>query len=69
VDRRHPPACGDEWDIVALEDDRAVVHWLVITQNAGDPVRVQYGGMLVLRFAEDGRCAEHRGRYFRRELR
>ena len=33
-----------------------------------DPVRVEYDGVLVVRFAPDGRCSEHREWYFRREL-
>ena len=58
-----------EWEIQAIDGDIAVVHWDVVTRNAGDPVRVQYDGVLVLRFAADGRCREHREWYFRRELR
>ena len=40
----------------------------VFTRNVGDPVRVEYDGVLVVRFAPDGRCSEHREWYFRREL-
>lgn len=58
-----------EWEIQALDGDVAVVHWIVVTRNAGDPVRVQYDGVLVLRFASDGRCREHREWFFRREMR
>jgi hypothetical protein len=57
------------WDIQAIDGDVAVVRWIVVTRNAGDPVRVQYDGVLVLRFAGDGRCRDHREWYFRRELR
>ncbi len=58
-----------EWEVQALDGDVAVVHWIVVTRNAGDPVRVQYDGLLMLRFAADGRCREHREWYFRREMR
>ena len=57
-----------EFEIEALEGDVGVVHWVVVTRNAGDPVRVQYDGIIVLRFAADGRCREAREWYFRREL-
>ena len=58
-----------EWEIQALDGDVAVVHWVVVTRNAGDPVRVQYDGVVVLHFAGDGRCRELREWYFRREIR
>jgi len=54
-------------DVLALEGDVAVVHWHVITQNVGDPIRVEYDGVLHLRFEPDGRCCEHREWFFRRE--
>jgi uncharacterized protein (TIGR02246 family) len=57
-----------EYEIQALEGDVAVIHWVVVTRNAGDPVRVQYDGVVLLRFAGDGRCRELREWYFRREL-
>jgi hypothetical protein len=56
------------FEVVALEGDVAVVHWNVITQNMGDPVRVAYDGVVQLRFTRGGRCAEHREWFFRREL-
>lgn len=56
------------YDVVVVEDDVAIVHWRVITQNSGDRVRVEYDGLLQLRFAADGRCAEHREWFSRREL-
>ena len=58
-----------EWEIQALDGDVAVVHWVVVTRNAGDPVSVQYDGILVIRFASDGRCRDLREWYFRREMR
>jgi uncharacterized protein (TIGR02246 family) len=56
------------WQIEAMDGDTAVVHWNVITRNTGDPVRMQYDGVLVLRFAADGRCRDHREWFFQREL-
>ena len=55
-------------DVLAVSDDLAVVHWHVFTQNAGDPIRVEYDGVLSLTFAVDGRCRNCREWYFRREL-
>ena len=45
-----------------------MIHWHVFTRNVGDPVRVEYDGVLAVRFAPEGRCSEHREWYFRREL-
>ena len=56
------------YDVLAVDGDRAIIHWHVFTRNVGDPVRVEYDGVLVVRFAPDGRCSEHREWYFRREL-
>jgi len=56
------------FDVIAIDGDVAVVHWRVITQNAGDPVRIEYDGVLQLRFAADGRCAAYGEWFFRREL-
>ena len=58
---------GMTFEVLALEEDVAVVHWHVFTQNVGDPIRVEYDGVLHLRFAPDGRCSEHREWFFRRE--
>jgi SnoaL-like domain len=56
------------YDVLAADADQAIIHWHVFTRNVGDPVRVEYDGVLVVRFAPDGRCSEHREWYFRREL-
>ena len=55
-------------DVLAVDDDLAVVHWDVTTRNHGDPVAVQYDGVIVLRFDGD-RCRELREWFFRRETR
>ena len=56
------------FDVLSADGDQAIIHWHVFTRNVGDPVRVEYDGVLVVRFAPDGRCSEHREWYFRREL-
>ena len=56
-------------EVLAIDGEVAVVHWHVFTQNAGDPVRTEYDGILALRFAPDGRCREHREWFSRRERR
>ena len=55
------------YEVEAVDGDRAFVHWHVITQNVGDPIRVEYCGVIHLRFASDGRCREQREWFFRRE--
>jgi hypothetical protein len=55
-------------DVWAVDDDLALVHWDVTTRNHGDPVAVQYDGVIVLRFDGD-RCRELREWFFRRETR
>ncbi len=55
------------FEVLGVDGDRAFVHWNVFTQNVGDPVRVEYDGVIHLRFAPDGRCCEHREWFFRRE--
>ena len=55
------------FEVVAVEEDVAVVHWNVFTQNVGDPIQVEYDGVLQLRFAPNGCCSEHLEWFFRRE--
>jgi len=67
--QRWMDAYRDAW--ISNEPDQVAalfVNWHVVTQNAADPVRVEYDGALAVRFADDGRCREHREWYFRREL-
>ena len=56
------------YDVLAAGGDQAIIHWHVFSRNVGDPVKVEYDGVLAVRFATDGRCSEHREWYFRREL-
>ena len=56
------------YEVLSVQGDQGVIHWHVFTRNVGDPVKVEYDGVLVIRLASDGRCSEHREWYFRREL-
>ena len=47
-------------ELIAVDGDTAIAHWNVRTRDEGDPVTREWDGILVLRFAPDGRCAEHR---------
>jgi len=51
----------------AGDGDLALVHWDVTNRNHGDPVAVEYDGVIVLRFDGD-RCRDLREWFFRREL-
>jgi hypothetical protein len=70
VDRAHVTGWTDAFREAWISNEPApvaVVHWNVFTQNVGDPIRVEYDGVIHLRFAPDGRCREHREWFFRRE--
>jgi ketosteroid isomerase-like protein len=54
-----------EWEPLVLQDEVGVARWNV--RWAGDAGDNQQDGVLVLRFAADGRCAEHREWYVTRE--
>jgi uncharacterized protein (TIGR02246 family) len=58
-----------EYDVIAVDGDVGVAHWRVTTQLPGDPIRVEQDGVLVITFADDGRCREHVEWFDRRELR
>src|SRR6186997_2500493 len=38
------------YEVMATDGDLALVHWHVFTRNAGDPIRTEYDGVIVLRF-------------------
>jgi hypothetical protein len=48
------------YDVLAADGDQAIIHWHVSTRNVGDPVRVEYDGVLVVRFAPDALCGASR---------
>lgn len=45
---------------LAMSEDVGVAHWRVRSRSPGAPARDEWDGVLVLRFAPDARCAEHR---------
>jgi uncharacterized protein (TIGR02246 family) len=57
-----------DYEVLAVEGDLAAIHWHVHARAAGDPVAIEYDGVLTARFAADGRCAEHREWFSRRPL-
>jgi uncharacterized protein (TIGR02246 family) len=54
-------------EVLAVDGDVVVAHWHVRARNAGGPAVREWDGLLLLRFAADGRCAEHREWYAARE--
>ncbi len=55
-------------EALALEGDVGIAHWNVRATDPSTGVRFEIGGVLVLTFAPDGRCREHREWFVRREL-
>ena len=45
---------------LAIAGDRGIAHWRVSSRSPGADVRDQWDGVLLLSFARDGRCTEHR---------
>lgn len=56
------------FEVVAVDGDMAVAHWRVQARFADALQRTEMDGVLLLRFAPDGRCCEHREWYVTREL-
>jgi uncharacterized protein (TIGR02246 family) len=54
-------------EVLAVDGDVVVAHWHVRARDEGDPIVREWDGLLLLRFAPDGRCAEHREWYAVRE--
>jgi ketosteroid isomerase-like protein len=55
-------------EVLAVDGDVVLAHWNVRARNGGDPVPHEWDGILLLRFAVDGRCADHREWYATRDL-
>ncbi len=55
------------YDVVAVDGDRGVAHWNVSAGGAGGEGRSEWDGVLVIAFAPDGRCREHREWFSTRE--
>ena len=57
------------YEVLAVRGDIGIAHWRVSYTPAGQPDdRVELDGVLVLRFAPDGRCREHREWFDRRRV-
>ena len=56
------------YEILAVEGDTGIAHWNVKATSEGRTARGEWDGILVITFAPDGRCREHREWLVRREL-
>ena len=56
------------YEILAFEGDLGVAHWNVRALPEGETVRSEWDGILLITFAQDGRCREHREWLVRRNL-
>jgi hypothetical protein len=55
------------FDVITVEGETGVAHWNVTAGPVGGD-RSEWDGVLVIAFAADGRCREHREWFSRREL-
>jgi hypothetical protein len=69
--RRWTSAAQDDvefaYEILALEGDTGIAHWNVRARIQGGTARGEWDGVLLITFAPDGRCREHREWLVRRE--
>ena len=56
------------YEILAVEGDVGIAHWNVKALPEGETVRGEWDGILLITFAQDGRCREHREWLVRRDL-
>jgi hypothetical protein len=56
-------------EVLALDADVGIAHWNVRATDPSTGARSEMDGVLVLTFAPDGRCREHREWFARRALR
>lgn len=56
------------YEILAVDGDTGIAHWSVRARVQGETVRGEWDGILLITFAPDGRCREHREWLARREL-
>jgi hypothetical protein len=61
------PDSAWSYEPLAVAGRRGIAHWAVSYHDPDGQTRVELDGIFVLDFAEDGRCAEHRRWYLRRE--
>jgi uncharacterized protein (TIGR02246 family) len=57
-----------EYEVLAVTGDVGIAHWRVSSRTPGASKTGEIDGILLIGFAEDGRCREHREWYSRREL-
>ena len=55
-------------EVLAIEGDLGVGHGNVRARSLGQNVRDEWDGILLITFAGDGRCRDHREWYARQEL-
>jgi uncharacterized protein (TIGR02246 family) len=55
-------------EVLAIDGDLVVAHWNVKATDPSTGTRSEMDGVLLLRFAPDGRCRDHREWFARREL-
>jgi hypothetical protein len=56
------------YEILAVVGDTGIAHWNVKATSEGQKARDEWDGILLITFAPDGRCREHREWLVRREL-
>ena len=56
------------YEVLAAEGETGIAHWNVKARPEGEPYRVEWDGILLITFAPDGRCRDHREWLVRREL-
>jgi hypothetical protein len=56
------------YEILAVQGDTGIAHWNVRARAEGEAARSESDGILLITFAPDGRCRDHREWLVRREL-
>ena len=56
------------YEVLAAEGETGIAHWNVKARSEGEPHRVEWDGILLITFAPDGRCLDHREWLVRRAL-
>ena len=56
------------YEPLAVTGDVGIAHWNLSAASPGAPGRAEFDGILLIRFASDGRCLEHREWFAHRRL-
>jgi ketosteroid isomerase-like protein len=56
------------YEPIAVSGDVGVAHWRLSSRTEGKTARTELDGILLIAFATDGRCREHREWYSLREV-